>query len=88
MSEYYRPANFDGGVTSEIIDNKIVISFPDYYTDEDKEQFVEALKKMLRKPNATVIYGSETICRNHFADNTSFPIDSHNLTSHKSADWW
>ena len=47
-----------------------------------------ALKKMLKKPNATVIYGSETIRRNHFTDSTSFPIDSHNLTSHKSADWW
>lgn len=88
MSEYYRPANFGGCSAYEIQDGKIVVSFPDYYTDEDKEQFVETLKKMLKKPNATVIYGSETIRRNHFADNTSFPIDSHNLTSHKSTDWW
>ena len=56
MSEYYRPANFDGGVTSEIIDNKIVISFPDYYTNEGKQEFIDALKKMLKKSDAAVVW--------------------------------
>ena len=56
MSEYYRPANFGGCSAYEIQDGKIVVSFPDYYTDEGKQEFIDALKKMLKKPDAAVVW--------------------------------